>query len=75
MSYIHPVTCNQIAAEIATFPSRDLSRSDKHDLFWHFVSTEYFYVLYLLTIAASDFLPLKILKSLLKSHGLQKKFL
>ena len=34
-------------AEIASFSSRDFSRSNKHDTFWHVVSVEYFYVLFL----------------------------
>ena len=48
------------AAEITFFSSGDFSRSNKHDTFCHVVSTEYFYVLFLWAIAASDFRPLEI---------------
>ena len=34
-------------AEMASFSSRDLSRCNKHDLFWLVVSTGYFYILFL----------------------------
>ena len=51
-------------AQIATFSSRDLSRSNKYDTFWHVVSTGYFYFLFLWAIAVSDFLPLEIYKNL-----------
>ena len=34
-------------AEIGSCSSRDLSRSNKHDTFWHVVLSEYFYVLVL----------------------------
>ena len=34
-------------AEIASFSSRDFSRSSKHGIFWHAPSTGYFYVLLL----------------------------
>ena len=50
--------------EIASFFSRDISRSNKHDTFWHVVSTGYFYVLFLWAIAVSDFLTLEIHKNL-----------
>ena len=33
--------------EITTFSSRHLSRNNKHDTFWHVISTGYFYVLFL----------------------------
>ena len=32
-----------VPAEIASFSNRDLSRRNKHDSFWHVVSTGYFY--------------------------------
>ena len=51
-------------AEIASFSSRGFSRSNKHDTFWHAVSTGYFYVLFLWTIAVSYFRPLEIYKNL-----------
>ena len=51
-------------AEIASFSSRNFSRSNKDDTFWHVVSTEYLYVLFLWTIAVLDFRPLKIYKNL-----------
>ena len=41
-------------AEITSFSSRDFSRSSKHGIFWHALSTGYFYVLLLWTIAASE---------------------
>ena len=46
-------------AEITSFSSLDLSRSNKHDTFWHVVSTGYFYVLFSSAIAVSNFLPLE----------------
>ena len=36
-----------VLAEIASFSSRDFSRSNKHDKFGYVVSVEYFYVLFL----------------------------
>ena len=51
-------------AEIASFSSRDFSRSNKHDTFWHVVSTGYFYVLFLWAVAVSNIRPLKIYKRL-----------
>ena len=51
-------------AEIASFSSRDLSRGNKHDTFWHVASTRCFYVLFLWATAASHFLPLEIYKTL-----------
>ena len=51
-------------AEIASFASRDFSRSNKFDTFWHVVTTGYFYVLFLWTIAVSDFCLLEIYKNL-----------
>ena len=50
-------------AEIASFSSRDFSWRNKHGTFWH-VSTGYFYVLFLSTIAVSDLRPLEIYKKL-----------
>ena len=41
------------AAEIASLYSRDFN-SNKHDTFWHVVTTGYFYVLFLWIIAISD---------------------
>ena len=35
-----------------------------NDIFWHFVSNGYFYVLFLWAIAVSDFCPLEIYKNL-----------
>ena len=52
------------SAEIASFSSRDFSQSNKHDAFWPVVSTGYFCVLFLWTIAISDFCPLGICKNL-----------
>ena len=49
-------------AEIASFSNRDFSRSNRYNTFWH-VSTEYFYVLFLWTIAVTDFRHLKIYKN------------
>ena len=52
-------------AKIASFSSRDFSQSNKHDTFWHAVTTtEYFYVLFSWAIAISDFCPLEIYKKL-----------
>ena len=51
-------------AEIAPFSRRDVSRSNKHDTFWHAVSTGYFYVLFLWPIVVSDFRPLETYKNL-----------
>ena len=48
--------------EIASFPSRSFSQSNKHNTFWHAVSTGY--VLLLWNIAVSDFRPLEIYKNL-----------
>ena len=44
------------------FSSWDFSRSNKHDIFWHVVSTGYFYVSW--AIAVLDFRPLEIYKKL-----------
>ena len=52
------------AAEIASFSSRNFSRSNKHDTFSHVVTTGYFYVLFLWNIAVSDFCLLEIYKNL-----------
>ena len=49
------------------FPRQDVSWSNMHDTFWHVLSTRYFYVLFLWTIAVSDFSdfhPLEIHKNL-----------
>ena len=43
------------AAKIASFSRRNFSWSNKHDTFWRVVTTRYFYVLFLWTIAVSDF--------------------
>ena len=50
--------------KIASFSSWDFSWSNTHDIFWHFVSNGYFYVLFLWAIAVSDFCPLEIYKNL-----------
>ena len=50
-------------AEIASFSSRDWSRSNMNDTIWHNVSTGYFYVLFFWAIVL-DFLPLEIYKHL-----------
>ena len=55
------------AAEIASFSCRDLSRSNKHETFWHVVSTEYLYVLLLWAIAITDF-PLSAISFTVNSH-------
>ena len=52
------------SAEIAYLSNRDFRRSNKHDTFWHVVSTGYFYVLFLWAIAISDFCPWEIDKNL-----------
>ena len=49
-------------AKIASFSSRDFSRSNKHDTFWHSVLTGYFYGLSLWGINASEFRSLEIYK-------------
>ena len=51
-------------AKIASFSSQDFSRSNKHDAFWHVVSTGYFYILFLRAITVSDFCPLQIYKNI-----------
>ena len=48
--------------EIASFPSWDLSRHNKHDSFWLVALTGYFYILFLWIIVFSGFLPLEIHK-------------
>ena len=50
--------------EIIYFSSKDFRPSSKHDTLWLVVSTGYFYVLFLWTIAVSDFCPLEIHKNL-----------
>ena len=50
--------------EITSFSRWDFSRSNKHDTFWHVVSTGYFYVLFLWAIAVPDFGHLEIYKNL-----------
>ena len=52
------------AAEIASFSRRDFNPSNKHDTFWYVITTGYFYVLFLWTIAVSDFSFLEIYKNL-----------
>ena len=52
------------AAEIASFSRRDFNLSNKHDTFWYVITTGYFYVLFLWTIAVSDFSFLEIYKNL-----------
>ena len=44
--------------------SQDFSPSNKHDTFWHVVSTGYFFVLFSWVISVSDFCPLEIYKNL-----------
>ena len=51
-------------AETASFSTRDLGRSNKHDTFWHVVWTGYFYILISWPIAVSDFLPLEIYENI-----------
>ena len=51
-------------AEIASFCCRDLSRHNKHDLFWLVVSATCLCFLFLWAIVVSDFLPLEIHKHL-----------
>ena len=51
------------AAEIAFFSGLGFSQSNKHDTLWHVV-TGYFCVLFLWTIAISDFWLLEIYKNL-----------
>ena len=51
-------------AEITFFSSLDFSWRNKYDTFWHVVLTGYLYVLFLWTIAVSDFHPLQIYKKL-----------
>ena len=50
-------------AEIASFSTWDFSRSSKRDTFWHVLTTGYFYGLLLWTIAVSDFVSCKIIKT------------
>ena len=52
------------AAEIASFSSRYFSRTNKNNTFWQDVTTGYFYLLFLWTIAVSDFCLLEIYKNL-----------
>ena len=61
-SYLGPV-------EIPSFSSRDFSRSNRYDTFWYVISTRYFYVLFLWTIAVSDFLPLPTIAFTVNSHA------
>ena len=49
--------------EIIYFSSKDFRPSSKHDTLWLVVSTGYFYVLFLWTIAVSDFRSLEIYKN------------
>ena len=51
-------------AETTFFSSQDFSQSNKHDIFWNVVSTGYFYIVFLWTIAVSDFCTLDIYKNL-----------
>ena len=51
-------------AEIASFSRRDLRTRNKHDSFWLFLSTGYFYILFSWVIVVADFLPLEIHKHL-----------
>ena len=51
-------------AEIATFSKQNLRRSNKHDSFWHIVSTGYFHILFLWVIVVSNFIPLESYKNL-----------
>ena len=51
-------------AEIASFSSQDFRWSNRHNTFWHVVSTGYFYVLFLWIIAVSNFRPLEIYENL-----------
>ena len=62
------------AAEIASFSSRDFSRSSKYGTFW-LVTTGYFYVLFLWTIAASDFCLLEIYKNFFLAFSCQLSLL
>ena len=50
-------------AEIVSFSRRDLSRSDKHDIFWHVASTGYFYILSHELLLLQIFVPRKFLKT------------
>ena len=52
------------SAERASFSNWGFSQSNKHDIFWHVISTGYFYVLFLWTIAVSDYQALANHKSL-----------
>ena len=54
-------------AEIASFPIRDLSWHNKHESFWHVVSTGYFYVFFLWAIAVWDSLPMELYRHLVLS--------
>ena len=51
-------------AEFTCFSCRDLTRRNKHDLFWLVVSATYLDILFLWAIVVSDFLPLEIHKYL-----------
>ena len=46
------------------FLGLDFSRSNKHGIFWHVVSSGYVYVLFSEAIAVSDFRSLEIYKNL-----------
>ena len=50
-------------AEITSFSNWDFSQSNKHDTFWHFAWTRYFYILFSWAIAVSNFFPLEICKN------------
>ena len=51
------------AAEPVSFSSREFSRNNKHDIFWHAVTTGYFNVLFLWTIPFQVFFLLEIYKN------------
>ena len=51
-------------AEVESFSSQDFSQSNKHDTFWHVLTTGHFYVLFLWTITVLDFCLLEIYENL-----------
>ena len=53
--------------KIGSFSSRNFRPSSKYGTFWYVVTTGYFYVLFLWTIAVSDFCLLEICKGFLLS--------
>ena len=51
---------DEVGQKVILRVSRGFSQSNKHDAFWHVVSTGYFYVSFLWAIVVSDFCHLEI---------------